>query len=100
MCLVQCLGADVTVSVRLAVGTDLGRRTKATCRLEDSPCARASTPRAWFMLHIRRTQHLSFLNGRRRNDKEFIQLFLKLLINMKFFLVIVAEMSFPQKLCS
>lgn len=26
MCLVQCLGADVTVSVRLAVGTDLGRR--------------------------------------------------------------------------
>lgn len=37
MCLVQCLGADVTVSVRLAVGTDLGRR--AAFRLEDGPCA-------------------------------------------------------------
>ncbi len=52
MCLVQCLGADVTVSVRLAVGTDLGRR--ATFRLEDGPCA-TGVVLAYLTVHIIQT---------------------------------------------
>ncbi len=72
MCLVQCLGADVTVSVRLAVGTDLGRR--ATFRLEDGPCA-TGVVLAYLTVHIIQTLgYISYTSAQKYIQRWMIRL--------------------------